>query len=174
MKKKTSECTSCGAKIIHANQPGRTGTIPLNARRVRAYVLNDDGSRTVASQVVVEVDGAESDLFFVSHFLTCPNASQHSKNKKPRARSEPKASETRLQEVLDLLQEVEPFFDRGAEEPADRFKRVVLAHYEDKGHGCDRDALRAWMQERADRVREVLVEEGRELFVGRDEPEGIS
>lgn len=172
--RKTRPCSSCGAKIIDASQPGKEGTIPLNARRARAYVLDESGSRPVASQVVVALDEAESDLFFVSHFLTCPHASEHSKSKKPRARSAPKASEARLQEVLDLLQEVEPFFERGDEDPGDRFKRVVLAHYADKGHGCDREALRAWMQERAARVRAILEEEGRALFVGRDESEGVS
>ncbi len=72
-------CSSCGAHIVWATVRGEDGQqkrIPLNASHVRAFIWDQPGS------------DAREDAFTdmgqvrISHFVTCPNAAQHSKKKK--------------------------------------------------------------------------------------------
>lgn len=172
-----SKCSTCGAAIVWAVlKDGQK--IPLNYRRTRAYVLDraPDG-QPGADRVVVKLHGgkaADLDLFYVSHFLTCPDASSHSRGKTKAAKLKPatedaSASERRLAEVLDLLEAVEPFFERpgdgtGQGGSGTRFDRVLKAHYKAKGHGCDMEGLRAYMNEKAGLVRALLIAEGRTPF----------
>lgn len=72
---KPSTCRSCGARIIWAEHGGER--IPLNATRVRLYeLLGPPGNEPIARTMV---EGARPLLGYVSHFVSCPNASQHSK-----------------------------------------------------------------------------------------------
>lgn len=62
-------CSSCGAAIFWARTlDGK----PLPVNRVRARVYDNAG------ETVVGLEG-KPELFYVSHFLTCPSASQHSR-----------------------------------------------------------------------------------------------
>ena len=72
---KPSTCRSCGARIIWAEHGGER--IPLNATRVRLYEIHEPPGRAIARTMVDE--GARPLLGYVSHFVSCPNASQHSK-----------------------------------------------------------------------------------------------
>jgi hypothetical protein len=163
-----TKCKSCGGAIRYAKLDDGE-LIPLNARRARAYVLTpgreDDGPpRALRVEVKAGLGAGSNNLFFLSHFLTCPNATSHLRKRK---RS---ASEERLQAALDLLHLIEPFFERDADDNAgDRFGRILQAHIKDKGVGCNQEALRTWLVEQANKVRELLAEEGRELFVDTGE-----
>ena len=64
-------CSSCGANIFFAKNVATGNSGPLNAKAVPVYHLNEDGTVKVAGQ------------FFVSHFLSCPHANQHSKKPAP-------------------------------------------------------------------------------------------
>jgi hypothetical protein len=73
---KTTPCESCGAEVIWAEIDGKR--IPLNKRRVRAYLGPVDegfvpggGLRCFEKRALVHI----------SHFVTCPNASSHSKGR---------------------------------------------------------------------------------------------
>lgn len=76
-----SVCRSCGANIVWATVGGKR--VPLNATRVQAYV--DDPVKGIDSLRYRDIDrGAQADaekpyLVRISHFLTCPQASQHSR-----------------------------------------------------------------------------------------------
>lgn len=69
-------CSTCGAEIIWAKIDGKA--IPLNKRRVRAYRQMGDVMRSGE-----RTDGDDEwffeNLVHISHFVTCPQASQHSK-----------------------------------------------------------------------------------------------
>lgn len=72
-----SACRSCGREIIWATSPaGRR--LPLDARPVNPHVyrLRGHDETPQAEGVAFEAQGA----VYVSHFLTCPNAAQHSKS----------------------------------------------------------------------------------------------
>lgn len=91
-----SACSSCGRAIIWAFSPNGA-RLPLDARPVVMYYL-DESKPPNAIPVTAEVLRGPSDLFaqagvgveaevvqpkvYVSHFVTCPNAAQHSKGKK--------------------------------------------------------------------------------------------
>ena len=67
-------CSSCGKKIIWIEAPNASGTnvrIPLDARRHPIYCLQETGGEWVRA------DNAR-----ITHFATCPNATQHSKGTK--------------------------------------------------------------------------------------------
>ena len=75
-------CKSCGAAIAWATtKEGKL--IPLNHTRVRTYftVLRDDGTMEAVEhrQYDDEKQRDEVCLSYVSHFVSCPNATQHSK-----------------------------------------------------------------------------------------------
>lgn len=78
----------------------------------------------------------------------------------------------RLQRCLDLLEHVEPWFARDGDSFESRFKRILKQHHKEKGHGCDKAALKAWMDEATQKIRTLLVDEGRELFDETWEPAG--
>ena len=65
------QCSSCGANIFFAKNVATGNSGPLNAKAAPVYHLNEDGTVKVAGQ------------FFVSHFLSCPHANQHSKKPAP-------------------------------------------------------------------------------------------
>ncbi len=70
----TTTCTSCGRKIIWTLSPANK-RLPVDARRVPVYDLEPsiNGARVI-----------KRGTHYISHFLTCPNASQHSKgNERP-------------------------------------------------------------------------------------------
>ncbi len=106
-----ANCRSCDAEIIWATSPASGRALPLNAtkmpmywpantheappprpglssRRQHGYLpKSDDEWQDVGLFYIVE-DAALADVdpqdvreFYVSHFLTCPNASGHSKGK---------------------------------------------------------------------------------------------
>jgi hypothetical protein len=69
---KTTPCESCGAEVIWAEIDGKR--IPLNKRRVRAYLGPVDEGFAVPRF-------EKRALVHISHFVTCPNASSHSKGR---------------------------------------------------------------------------------------------
>jgi len=71
-------CRSCGAEIIWADIGGKR--IPLNKRRVRAYRrrMDQDPDGHIHE---IRGENLEPALFHISHFVTCPNASEHGKRK---------------------------------------------------------------------------------------------
>jgi hypothetical protein len=79
---KPAKCRSCQAAILWVKHDGRN--IPMNVRRVRAYQIRDIGALEEAPFVF------DFELAHISHFVTCPNASEHSKNK-PRSKTEDQA-----------------------------------------------------------------------------------
>ncbi len=68
----SDRCKSCGAEILWAEIDGKR--IPLNKRRVRAYRSNDFRELRCGDDSVY--------LVHISHFVACPNASEHSKRGK--------------------------------------------------------------------------------------------
>ena len=68
-------CSSCGRRILWAASPsGRM--LPLDARPMLPYSLNSSGPNAV---VPLAVRVALTDPVYVSHFTTCPSATQHSR-----------------------------------------------------------------------------------------------
>lgn len=59
---------------------GTRGWIPMNKRRVRAYEISVDGLGPPEFLAVERNDQAL--LVHVSHFTTCPNASEFSKGRR--------------------------------------------------------------------------------------------
>lgn len=75
---KSSTCKSCGARIIWADHGDRR--IPLNATRVRTYSLMDHPSGIPVAHVHAEnTESAPPQLSYISHFVSCPDASRHSR-----------------------------------------------------------------------------------------------
>lgn len=79
---KPSTCSSCGAQILWAVINGKP--IPLNWRRVRAYVVEDYGKEEFKELLGCDLGGAhdlgdDPLLVRVSHFISCPQASEHSR-----------------------------------------------------------------------------------------------
>ena len=76
----TARCRSCGAEIIWANVGGKR--VPLNAKRVQAYVEDPPGFDALRYRDIdaaARADAEKPYLVRVSHFLTCPQASEHSR-----------------------------------------------------------------------------------------------
>ncbi len=89
-KRRKAICGSCGASIVWATtmvKKGGVKRIPLNFVRVRCYELTDQDPPTamplMEGGLVGRRDSGPDDatvkLLYVSHFTTCPNASEHSK-----------------------------------------------------------------------------------------------
>jgi hypothetical protein len=80
----TTTCESCGAEIICAKIDGKT--LPLNKRRVRVYRMEEDGSfeleKTVDPRQGNSMASVVPCLRYISHFITCPNASLRSKKER--------------------------------------------------------------------------------------------
>ena len=78
----TGHCSTCGREVIWAVSP--TGArLPLDARAVTVYCLSDRDPPD-AMEVICETPiGDLANKVYVSHFLTCPQASQHSRQNKP-------------------------------------------------------------------------------------------
>jgi hypothetical protein len=75
MKIVESLCKSCGAKVIWVKGPKGT-PMPLNARRVRGYILVDQEDHT-GDRIAEPTE----EPVYISHFVTCPEASEWSKGK---------------------------------------------------------------------------------------------
>lgn len=86
-----AKCSSCGRAIIWASSPNGA-RLPLDARPATMYYL-DAATPPNATPVTAEVIKAPQDMFategasatvrtYVSHFLTCPNAAEHSRARK--------------------------------------------------------------------------------------------
>ena len=79
----TDRCSSCGAQIVWAKFKDKA--IPLNKRRVRAYLAEEGDFHLLENTDLSGFPGwpeVEAPLLVhISHFLTCPNASSHSKAK---------------------------------------------------------------------------------------------
>ena len=75
----TDRCRSCGAEVVFAKVDGRTQI--LNKRRVRAYIAFDEEMTLLRDHHLEDAVGPDPTLVYVSHFLTCPNASSHSRSK---------------------------------------------------------------------------------------------
>lgn len=76
----TTRCRSCGAEIVWATVGGKR--VPLNAKRVQAYVEDPPGFDTLRYRDIdpaATCDAQKPYLVRVSHFLTCPDASLHSR-----------------------------------------------------------------------------------------------
>jgi len=65
-------CKSCGAKIIWVRDQNGT-QIPLNYCRVRVY----KNVLTAGWHYKEVLHTTDAQLYHISHFITCPNASQH-------------------------------------------------------------------------------------------------
>lgn len=84
-----AKCSSCGRAIIWATSPSGA-RLPLDARPAVMYYL-DAASPPNAVRVTAEVIRPPTGLFdeaqaevpktYVSHFLTCPSAAQHSRGR---------------------------------------------------------------------------------------------
>lgn len=70
-----ANCASCGARIIWIEDQNGT-RIPLNRVRARVYDYVD---REGYAPVFMQDSHGKPLLYHISHFLTCPNASRHSK-----------------------------------------------------------------------------------------------
>ena len=71
-------CSSCGAKILFVTDQDGT-RLPVNKRRVRVYCSGFDSKWRFLQ------DPEDRPLLYhISHFVTCPDASSHSKTKEPK------------------------------------------------------------------------------------------
>lgn len=86
-----AKCSSCGRAIIWATSPSGA-RLPLDARPAVMYYI-DNATPPNAVAVTAHVIAQPKDMFdeeqvleaprtYVSHFLTCPNAADHSKARK--------------------------------------------------------------------------------------------
>lgn len=74
----TSKCKSCGAAILWVkDQWGKV--LPVNKRRVRAYHMHVPDAK-VATCLHHGGKDMKPYLVHISHFLTCPDATKHSKS----------------------------------------------------------------------------------------------
>ena len=71
----TAKCRSCERAIIWVRSPNGS-LLPLDVRPATVYTIAANDSGLVAEKVEHPLGSA---LFYVSHFLTCPAASTHSK-----------------------------------------------------------------------------------------------
>ena len=71
-------CSSCGKPVIWITDQNGT-LLPINVVRVRTYWA-DEQDRWYYD--VADVPTGSPHLKFISHFVTCPNASKHSKKAK--------------------------------------------------------------------------------------------
>ena len=72
----TAACSSCGRAIIWVTSPNGK-SMPLTARPVTVYAI-DEGSpddRHTPDAVKVEMGSK----VYISHFVDCPNAAEHSR-----------------------------------------------------------------------------------------------
>jgi len=69
-----ARCRTCNARIVWAKLDSEK-RIPLNYTRVRTYEIVEGVARPVLSSK------GDVRLAFVSHFVSCPDAAQHSKPK---------------------------------------------------------------------------------------------
>ena len=81
---KVSPCSSCGRGIIWTTSPSGA-RLPLDARPVTVYQIEEDdvypggvGALDYQKQINDIVPGTK---LYVSHFVTCPNAAQHSRGR---------------------------------------------------------------------------------------------
>ena len=75
MSKSAVPCGSCGQAIIWVKDQNGT-RLPLNNRRVRVYENGEDAGWHYKEVL----ESSDAKLFHISHFLTCPNAKEHSKS----------------------------------------------------------------------------------------------
>ena len=83
----TFRCHTCNAEIRWAEIDGKR--IPLNKRRVRAYEVYKERWTTLHVGDLSDLHPAADNLpppgtphlVHISHFITCPQASSHSKSK---------------------------------------------------------------------------------------------
>lgn len=69
-------CSSCGKPIIWTTSP--TGArLPLTAKPVTVYQIDEEHSR--AMNTTPDANKLEGGPFYISHFVDCPNANQHSR-----------------------------------------------------------------------------------------------
>lgn len=69
-----ARCNSCGRMIYWTISP--TGArLPLDARPLTLYRLEEKGTELHAVKVIEDLDAQP---VYTSHFITCPNARQHS------------------------------------------------------------------------------------------------
>lgn len=81
MNLRANQCDSCGASIIWIKDQNGT-RIPLNKGRVRVYTSDGPQPAERWLYAVGENDhplDGKPRLFHISHFITCPNATHHSK-----------------------------------------------------------------------------------------------
>ncbi len=79
-----ARCKTCDREIVWV-KPETGSDLPLDARPVDAYLYFDDGMKA-APALHVAIGGSSETAplktlgpLYVSHFLTCPQAAQHSK-----------------------------------------------------------------------------------------------
>ena len=68
-----SKCSSCGRAIVWATSPNGA-RMPVTARPVTTYTLVEGELMAPPNAVKVEAE----DKHYISHFVDCPNAAQHS------------------------------------------------------------------------------------------------
>lgn len=70
-------CSSCGRAIIWTTSP--TGArLPLTAKPVTVYTLDESAEPPNALRRMLPLGSAPA---YISHFVDCPNAAEHSKPK---------------------------------------------------------------------------------------------
>jgi hypothetical protein len=81
-----AKCSSCGRAIVWATSP-LGARIPLDARPAVMYYIDEQApprAFAVKAEIIKRPDlfsepTTETPKTYVSHFLTCPNAADHSK-----------------------------------------------------------------------------------------------
>ena len=94
-KREQATCSSCGRQIIWTISPAGA-RLPLDARPVTAYWLREPfagavpeavalNTRPVRATAVDQVFGEDHGptKIYISHFLTCPQAREHSRGTRP-------------------------------------------------------------------------------------------
>ena len=72
---RNAACSSCGRAIIWATSP--TGArLPLTAKPVTVYMIDTGGPDDTYTPDAIKADGGP---YYISHFVDCPNAAQHSR-----------------------------------------------------------------------------------------------
>lgn len=77
---RASRCKSCGAPIFFAKNCENAKVVPLDLRPP-VYRLDAGGNALRANVAQKDLEDVTPGAY-VSHFATCPNASQHSKRGK--------------------------------------------------------------------------------------------
>lgn len=85
-KQKATPCKSCGAKVVWVmTEAGKKMPIDPDPSEFGNIYFQKDGTVLVLTKYSAEGQRRLGKDLFLSHFVTCPNASSHRKAKSPKA-----------------------------------------------------------------------------------------